>query len=112
MNKDEHYWTAMLLPQEHTNDELDYVVKRNCEKLALGLLDKLSYGKEYAVRIVEYPPALKSLTDFYVAEVRTCCTVREIVRCKDCIHHLTADCPMHFEYDPLDDWFCASGERK
>jgi len=34
----------------------------------------------------------------------------DLVRCKECKHHYTADCPLHFEYDPLDDWFCGDGD--
>lgn len=44
-------------------------------------------------------------------------TVQELVRCNDCKHRETYECPVHVGcsvdgYDEPDDWFCADGERK
>ena len=42
--------------------------------------------------------------------------VGEIVRCKDCKHHGTMDCPMCEEgnciFHTADNWYCADGERR
>ena len=39
-----------------------------------------------------------------------------VVRCKDCKHHGTMDCPMCEEADcpfmTADNWYCADGERQ
>lgn len=112
MNKDEKAWTAMMIPaSELEHDELvGNAVKKMTEKLALSLLDKLSDGTEYAVKMIS-PQTIPNI-ERGPAEIRTAMSVREIVRCKECIHHYTADCPLHFEFNPIDDWFCADGERR
>ena len=42
--------------------------------------------------------------------------VVEVIRCKDCKHRGTYDCPVYVGGDGMcsepDDWFCADGERK
>lgn len=42
----------------------------------------------------------------------------EVVRCKNCKHRLTSQCPCqctgdpYYSWDPDDEWFCADGKRK
>lgn len=40
----------------------------------------------------------------------------DLVRCKDCKHHGTMDCPMCEEgnciFHTADNWYCADGERR
>lgn len=112
MNKDEKAWSAIMIPLSVAEDEdvVGNAVKRTTDKLAHGLLDTLSDGKEYAVKLLTVQQIQHK--EQYTAEIRSVVNMREIVRCKECVHHFTADCPLHFEYDPLDDWFCASGERQ
>ena len=112
MNKDERAWTAMEVPKTELERDgfISYAVKHLIEKLAKGLLDTLSDGKEYAVKMMSVQEL--DHVERGTAEIRTAINMREIVRCGNCEHHYTADCPLHFEYDPLDDWFCADGKRK
>lgn len=121
MNKDEKAWTAMMIPTSELECDgfARYAVKRMIEKLALGFLDKLSDGKEYAVKMVS-PQTIPNI-ERGMAEIRMGINIREIVRCKNCAHRdpetKKCDCGGHEmilgTFLPMpDDYFCADGERR
>jgi len=115
MSKDEKAWTAMVIPTSELERDgfAGYAVKRMSEKLALGLLDKLSDGKEYAVKMIS-PQTIPNI-ERGMAEIRTAMSMREIVRCKDCVNAQHREmgmvyCPRMIGSWVADDWFCADGE--
>ena len=61
----------------------------------------------------EYPMDYVAAFDMAVEAL----SQQEIIRCKDCKHRLTSQCPCqctgdpYYSWDPDDEWFCADGER-
>lgn len=113
MNKDKKLWSVIMIPLSVAEDEdvVGRAVKQTADNLLHGLLDKLSDGKEYAVKMI--PPQTIPNIERGTTEIRTAMSMREIVRCKYCKHRFTSGCTMRFDYVPFnDDWFCADGEPK
>ena len=111
MNKKKTYAIPVRV---YDNDKcfVRFLTKEANEELCKSLADLLADGKEY---ICSMPPAKITIdtmaTPQKYAKIDQRLTVMELIRCGACVHHYTADCPLHFEYDPLDDFYCGSGER-
>lgn len=117
MSKDEKAWAAMEVPKAELERDgfLSYAEKHLTEKIAKRLLDALSGGKEYAVKMMSVQEI--DHVESGTAEIRRAMSMREIVRCKDCVNAQHREigmvyCPLMVGSWVADDWFCADGKRR
>ena len=126
MKDSKDYFVANIVTKEEMQCKgyMDFILRRMKERISNGILDIVSDGNEYAIRML--PEQRIERPDIMTVEVRNGISVKELVRCKDCLHHTevqpydeedelipsNAVFCQHFEVIRDKNWFCADGERK
>ena len=119
MDDNEKYF-ATLIPNEQMKCSglIERVIKRMTDEIALGIINLVSDGKEYAIKMLpEQRKEIPNSLGYWSTEIREGISVKELVRCKDCVHHRYEElgmvwCPNIVGSWVMEDFYCADGERK
>lgn len=121
MENSKDYFVARIVANEamQHNRYMDFICHDMKEQISNKILDIVSDGNEYAIKLLP-EQRIKNSNMLLSVEIRQGISVKELVRCKDCKYWNECgfgmrDDQCHCSY--IDCWvnadfFCAKGERR
>lgn len=117
MEDSKDYFVANIVTNEamQCNGYMDFLLRHMKEQISNGILAIVSDGNEHIIKML--PEQRIEKPDMLSVEVRQGISVKEIVRCKDCIHNRGTQpgmvfCPQIVGSWVEEDFYCADAERR
>lgn len=122
MEDSKDFFARMIVTNEEMQCKgyMDFLLHKMKERIANGILDIVSDGNEYVIKMLPEQRIKKpDMLNMNPVEIRQGISVKELVRCMDCKHYdekcgsckksdiIRSDMRIIMPY-----WYCADGERK